>query len=805
MSAQELRSDLAREAPALWADISTIAQKCVSTIIDNLARKSSHERFPKTVNDPVWGTIELFPWEVAILDSPLVQRLRGISQLGLASYVYPGASHSRLEHILGVIETAQRMMNALERNADNHRHFGKDKDPAVPAISLLDRHSIRLGALLHDIGHGPYSHVTEMLLYKCFPEEFAKAEKVLRHHFRDVTKIAPSETIAVLLVLSEEMGRVFEHPHFEAVSEAHRLPAAIACRILGSRSNLYAGYLSGVISGPIDADKIDYMARDSYHSGFPVGLDFNRLISKLEVIIITPENAPNAELQERAQTAGGRSYEMGISLSGLGAYEQMIMGRALLYDRLYYHHKVRAAEHMLQRLIGVATEETGRRLTLSGYFALFSETEYLSVWSGFVRSPEIDSGGARSKRIGGALLTRQVYNRAACIAARFLGGLDGLPRGEREDTRQLQWDGLVTILRSDKGADDFAAEIFALARQLGGAIPELSAVATNLTLEEILVDFPINKAKLGRGNDLLTRTEAGRVVPPNLFFDAEKWSLAYEHQKLVGHVFAPLSSVPLVALASRIALFMRFGVVMGADADNAAKTTGVVSADWIRKAAEAALCSAECAEALTTEKPVLLQMRSNDLRIPADWSVDDPDIARRLAEGFRDAIPGGLPAGARKGVIDTLFDLMTFVEMIEKSGEFTARTELAEKTLQQELKKHLRSREVPVTEGSEIGGGETDLVVYDKVLIENKSRDLTTDPFESGLDYPFQARRYSIALLRRVSFVVLSYRPSTETSLLPLTARIRVSRINGVPEDHAEVRVVVPWGTGVPSKAKAPR
>ncbi len=99
-------------------------------------------------------------------------------------------------------------------------------------------------------------------------------------HFPDVTKIAPSETVAIFLVLSEQMRRVFEHRHCEAVKETHKLATAIASRILGSRSNLNAGYLSGVISGPIDADKIDYMARDSHHSGFPIGLDFNRLISK---------------------------------------------------------------------------------------------------------------------------------------------------------------------------------------------------------------------------------------------------------------------------------------------------------------------------------------------------------------------------------------------------------------------------------------------------------------------------------------------------------------------------------------------
>ena len=92
------------------------------------------------------------------------------------------------------------------------------------------------------------------------------------------------------------------------------------------------------------ADKLDYMARDGHHAGLSVGLDTDRLLSKLEVITITPENVPPrlAELRRRAEESPQRRiYDMGISASGIGAYEQMIVGRVVLYDRLYFHHKVR--------------------------------------------------------------------------------------------------------------------------------------------------------------------------------------------------------------------------------------------------------------------------------------------------------------------------------------------------------------------------------------------------------------------------------------------------------------------------------
>lgn len=804
MDTHELRKELERVGPGLWDAISEIAKNGFEPILRNLDRRPSTDSFPKTINDPIWGSIELYPWEVAILDSPLLQRLRGISQLGLAYYVYPGASHSRLEHVLGVLEAADRMMRALERNAQNHRDFGRDKGTEVPLISDLDRRSVRLAALLHDTGHGPFSHVTELLLRDCFPGDFQAAENVLRTTFEGVTKIATSETIAVLLVLSEDMRRVFEHPNFEAVKESGRLAPAVAARILGSRSHLQAGYLSGVISGPIDADKIDYMARDSYHSGFPIGLDLDRLISKLEVIIIKKDNAPNEELRNRATNTGGRVYEIGISLSGLGAYEQMIIGRVLLYDRLYYHHKVRAAEAMLRRLVELVAEEGCESLGLADYFKLFSEGDYMSVWSGLLDSDIVPSGLDRSQQLGAALLSRQAYNRAFAFAPRFIAGLEGLAEKDRQETRQLQWDEVVSALRDEKGRTSFAQEIHGLAVKLAPAIPELCPTGKEIQPEHVLIDFPVNKTVV-RGNDILTRTEAGEVVPPNLFFDPEKWSQAYEHQKQIGHVFARREFVPLVCLASKIAFYDRFNLVMGGNADNAAKTTGIIKPEWLARARDIRLCSVECAEALTESKPNLLQIRPGDFAFPDAWRSADPELTKRLADGFAEAIPGGLPAGARSAVLKSMTDLALFVERAEFDGTFIMRGDLPEKVLQQELKKHLLSRGSPLREGQEVGGGETDLVVNDAVVVENKVRGGTTDPFESGQDYQYQSRRYSIPMLQRVSFVVVAYRPTNEGAILPLHQRIRVSRIEGVPEDHAQVRIVIPWGTGVPSSAKAPK
>ena len=801
----QLRSNLECKAPTLWRELGALAERWTATALDRLEASRLRTAYPKTFNDPIWGVVELLPWETVLLDSPLLQRLRGVRQLGMAHLVYPGAGHDRLEHTRGVVEAAERMIRALERNAAHRRRFGSDRDVNVPPVDLQDRYTTRLAALLHDIGHGPFSHATEQLIGTRHENEIENAVNILRNTFAGVTSIAPAEVIAAIIVLSDAMNGILTHSKLgTGIPNPAELPLGIVARLLGSRSCLKAGYLSGIISGLVDADKLDYIARDCYHSGLPLGIDLTRLISKLEVVVVTPENAPNRELRTRAEESQERRfYDIGISQTGLGSYEQLVIARVLLYDRLYYHHKVRAAESMLQCLISLAEEECGSRYSIKEFFSGISDDIFIGIIGGELNSSVLRCGGRRSRAVARSIMDRRIYYRAYAFAARFIAGLDTLSNEERRDTRALQWRKLLRQLSSDEGCRATAKKIYDKAKELAEVIPDLAKFANEIEEEEILVDLPMNRVVV-RGSDILTRTDGGHIGTPNLFFDPERWSQAYEHQKQCGFVFTPRNRVPLVALASQIVFSESFNLVMDEQAERAAKVTGIVLNAWVTTAQEKGLCSPECAEVLLGDQPRLALFRKDDLTLPQDWLNDAPDAIALIADELNSHLPSGLPASFHKAVSATIRDLASFVDMIEKTGRWISRQKLSESQLQRKLHEHLISRETPVREGSNLGGGETDLILHDRCIVENKVCKQTQDPFKALPHAAWQGRRYSVALCSRVTFVVVAYCPSNETALLRLASRIRVLAMPGAPEEGCEVRAVIPWGTGVPSSAKKP-
>jgi HD superfamily phosphohydrolase len=246
--------------------------------------------------DPVHNIIRLHANDkegellVRLIDTAEFQRLRRVRQLGLAAFAYQGAEHSRFSHSLGALHLATRVLDKLE-----HKH----------KISDFDRVTVRVAALLHDIGHGAFSHVMENVL------EF-------QHEDFTVQAVLSQET---------EVGKTLR-------SFSSELPARVAAIIKGDFEPVA---LAQLVSSQLDVDRMDYLLRDSLMTGVKYGIfDLEWIIKALE---IDQEN--------------DRIY---VSAQGLFAVEDYLQARYYMFRQVYFHRTLRSAEVVLKALLGRALE-----------------------------------------------------------------------------------------------------------------------------------------------------------------------------------------------------------------------------------------------------------------------------------------------------------------------------------------------------------------------------------------------------------------------------------------------------------------
>ncbi len=229
----------------------------------------------------------------SLVDTPEFQRLSHISQLGLVSRVYPGATHTRFEHALGVYHNSLRYLQQLR------------KDPRfVATVSVADAELLIVTALLHDIGHWPFCHPIEDMGLPAMPPHEAHAA-----HF---------------LQADGELARVLRE-------EWHVAPEAVVALLTGQATTPATRLLQSILSGPIDIDKMDYLDRDSLHCGVPYGRNFDR----------------QRLMQSLVVNASGDG--LAITSKGKTAAELMVFARYVMFSEVYWHHAVRAATNMFAR------------------------------------------------------------------------------------------------------------------------------------------------------------------------------------------------------------------------------------------------------------------------------------------------------------------------------------------------------------------------------------------------------------------------------------------------------------------------
>lgn len=259
----------------------------------------------KIFNDPVYGFVSV-PFEIVfdLIEHPYFQRLRRITQLGLTHYVYPGALHTRFQHALGALHLMTQAIGVLRAKGQK--------------ITEQEAKAVFIAILLHDIGHGPFSHVLEHTLVN------------VRH-----------ETLSLLFM--------------EALNKEFNGELDLAIRIF---TNQYPKkFLNQLVSGQLDMDRMDYLNRDSFFTGVSEGvIGYDRIIKMLAVV----------------------DGELVVEQKGIYSIEKFLIARRLMYWQVYLHKTVLSAEQMLIRVLRRAKEVTraGHPLQVSPVLAHFLENDY---------------------------------------------------------------------------------------------------------------------------------------------------------------------------------------------------------------------------------------------------------------------------------------------------------------------------------------------------------------------------------------------------------------------------------------------
>jgi len=267
------------------------------------------------IKDPVHGYVYITENEKEIIDSYPVQRLRRLRQLAGSEYVYPGANHTRFEHSVGVMYLASR----VTENAN----FSQ-------LLSEEEAEMVKIAALLHDVGHGPFSHVFEQLLIK----ELDKTH----------------EDITTWMIERSELKDKLTNTGYK--------PKDVGKLAVGKLRKPKRAFLDQIISSAVDVDKQDFIVRDTHHTGAEYGyIDIFRLIHALDVL----------------------GENLAVDLGALSALESLIIARIESFKSIYFHRVGRAAQIMLAIAMEKADEELGltKFKTAEDYLAM----DDYSVWT----------------------------------------------------------------------------------------------------------------------------------------------------------------------------------------------------------------------------------------------------------------------------------------------------------------------------------------------------------------------------------------------------------------------------------------
>ncbi len=437
----------------------------------------------KVIREAVLGYQVLQPHEYLILDSPPLQRLRYIHQTALAYLVYPTANHTRFDHSLGCAQIAQRLGEKLLDPREKTR------------IAEL-----RLAALLHDVGHTFFSHLSETIMQTRFNDIYTAVKRAAQFGGHE---LGLSQIISYLIVKSERFSAfldkvVHHYPDFRTLDLNN-----VAQLIIGTPADELA-FMGDIITGPFDADKLDYLVRDCHFCGIRADVDVERVL--VSATLLNRDRFPSSKPE------WSKCYLVMLS-AGESILEQITFNRMLLYPAIYHHHKVRALECMIKAIFEIIWEDPDKIIddrlkfqNISDFYKL-TDLDFLALAQ---KEPQLKTAIEK-------VLKRDLFKRCLVISRPYLTSLGNF----------------LNLYR--KNSEDYHEELWKIRKIIWAELPKYKRGS----IHELWVDIPKVPISIAEDPDhawIDIGTPKMKVLSE--FFPYPEWVTSYEINKWKGHVFS---------------------------------------------------------------------------------------------------------------------------------------------------------------------------------------------------------------------------------------------------------------------------
>ncbi len=457
------------------------------------------------------------------------------------------------QHSIGVCHQVAQLLESIRSHSEN---------PNMLSPQLIE--TLRMAALCHDVGHGVMSHVIENAL--AGDELVEELLLQFKRTFKRATAPQLSEMAAYYLIRTKAVRELFAQAwdHSPQGKFDPQIPDQIADMIVGRKVNDRLPLIHELISGPFDADKLDYMPRDAKMCGVPVVTDVVRLIQKVRTVVLSSEKLP--------EELGGVQFEpsghviTGVARSGASALDEVSLSRSLMFDKIYRHHKVRAAEAMVASVV----EDLSLVLTDWVPFLPFeySDEQFGDLTLDDLTRMNIDRGTPLDNDLISASAEILERLRDRELIVRSFAFAQTMPFDAYRDDSATRAANEEFIRKLSDGRGDRAAFLNEVAEQLR-TIANLLGREDDLArlpgrLESYLrVDPPTSG---GRGAET-DQSRAYLIAEDGRPFKVEKvraenrgWADAYINTKDVGYVFAPREVADMVHIAAEVVARQKYEV-----------------------------------------------------------------------------------------------------------------------------------------------------------------------------------------------------------------------------------------------------